>query len=505
MRRVHSLLWSSLIVATLVACKDETAKRQQATSGAGADKTLDAKTSPTPAPAPDTGKAGKSDDKDDAKDDGKEAGKAGGKDDDGKDPYDPKENGKGGKSPNQNDPGQNGPQNPMPSPGPNNPGQNPPDGPTVDPTPDGKVPIAAHLINYFPGTCRRLVINGDASSTETVTGTNCKTVENLTEKHDWWSAKDFGMPVALVKGHVFKNQTTAPLPKGGTFPVLDFEALKPKVSGTLRATAVAVSSWHTDLSPAENIVAKVERNLVVVGSKTSPILINGDVLVVGDLVIKGWFQGAGTIYVTGNVYMPHDVYASNGAFPFSDDKAIAGAEGKKRVANGTDALGLVAGGYVFAGDNYPLYQNAILNAQVQAMYAWYPGGKKGYKALHEPVWNCQANKYPAAYVKAKWDECECHIHGGFNQIDANLYAKLGVYGSSGSWLNPTTYVPNSFAINGTVVTNYFDVVTTPELCTGPTTAHPVHKRQQGWSYLSLDYRLMHGVKSMSHVKPFYKH
>jgi hypothetical protein len=399
--------------------------------------------------------------------------------------------------------------------------------PPPPPPPPAEPRLAAHLVNSFPGTCSMLELRGDSSSTLKVTGANCKGPSNVRALHDWYAARDFGLPTTTALGAVKTAHKGPPLPIDVTgdriadFPVLDFEALRGKVSGTLRASAVAVSSWQSEPSPAESITGMAQRNVVVVGSQGDPIKIDGDVLIIGDLVLKGWVQGIGTIYVTGNVFFPSDVFNVKTAYPFSADRTAASQQGKARLAN-TDGLGVVAQGHVFAGDAYPLHGNPTLAPHVQAMYAWYAGGKSGYEKLYEVPYDCQSSSYKTPskskydtcdcqadgssgkHGKSKHDPCDCRFHGGFSLIEASLYAKGGIYGSAGAWLSATKYVPNSFAINGTVVTEAFDVVTTPELCAAPDQPHPVHGYPQGRSYLMLDWRLLHGLEVFSRLAPLYE-
>jgi hypothetical protein len=402
-----------------------------------------------------------------------------------------------------------------------------PQPPLPPPPPPAEPRLGAHLVNSFPGSCSMLEMRGDSSSTARVAGANCKGPGNLRVLHDWYAARDFGLPATTVLGAVKSAHKGPPLPIDVTgdgkadFPTLDFEALKGKVSGTLKASAVAVSSWQSDLSPAESIVGMAQRNVVVVGSKGDPIRIDGDVLVIGDLVLKGWVQGIGTIYVTGNVFFPSDVFNIKTAYPFSADKAVASQQGKVRLA-GSDGLGVVAQGHVFAGDAYPLHGNPALNPHVQAMYGWIAGGKNGYEKLYELPYDCQSGTYATLskskhgtcdceaaggfgkHGKSKHDTCDCRSHGGFSLIEASLYAKGGIYGSSGAWLSATKSVANSFAINGTVVASAFDVQTTPELCVTPSQPHPVHGYPQGRSYVMLDWRLLHGLEVFSQLAPLYE-
>ncbi len=439
-------------------------------------------------------------------------------------PYPPGQNPPGGPYP----PGQNPPEpyppgqtppSPYPPgqtpPTPYPPGQTPPGGPYPPPPPPPlpedpeKIAIPLHLVDLFPGNCQRLEWRGVVGSIDHAEGVKCKGPGDLTARHDWYAAKQFRMPLSVIQGTLHRPHSGLPLPKDVTndgypdFPTLDYASLKTKVSGVLTSTAVAASSWHDAQIPSDTIAPRAQRNVVIVGDAAHPFQIDGEVLVQGDLVIKGRFVGNGTIYVSGNVYIPHDLIATNTAFPFSENETTASTQGKDRVNGAKDSLAIVAAGMIFAGDNYPQYANPLTNPYVQAMYGWYPGGKVAFKRLYEPVWNCQTNTMPS-FTKAAYEHCDCNVHGGFNVIEANLYAWKGVRGSSGAWKDANTYVPNSYAIDGTVLTTSFDIVTTPDLCATPNNAHPVHGYPQGKSYVNFDYRLLHGLKAFSQLKPAFK-
>lgn len=95
------------------------------------------------------------------------------------------------------------------------------------------------------------------------------------------------------------------------FPTLQIEQLKPRMNGTVTdGSGKRYSRIH-------------EGNLVLTGTASKPILLNGEFLVNGDLVIKGVYKGIGSLYAQ-NVYVVDDLISSdcvpgstNCPFPFA--------------------------------------------------------------------------------------------------------------------------------------------------------------------------------------------
>ncbi len=82
-----------------------------------------------------------------------------------------------------------------------------------------------------------------------------------------------------------------------------------------------------------------EGNLILVGTTTNPILIDGKVVVDGDLVISGKVKGYGQLLVRGNTYITGDVTYADAAGSFG--VATDGTE---------NALAIVSGGSILMGD-----------------------------------------------------------------------------------------------------------------------------------------------------------
>ena len=87
--------------------------------------------------------------------------------------------------------------------------------------------------------------------------------------------------------------------------------------------------------------------VVLVGTQSNPIQINGPVVIDNDVIIKGYVKGQGTIYCGRNVHIIGDVKylnAPNWNHTDADDTAVETSNATK------DMLGLVAKGNIVVGD-----------------------------------------------------------------------------------------------------------------------------------------------------------
>ena len=90
-----------------------------------------------------------------------------------------------------------------------------------------------------------------------------------------------------------------------------------------------------------------EKNLILIGTKDNPIVLNGPVVVENDVVLRGVIQGQGTIYAGRNVHVIGDLtYADPPSWPkpMTDPQAVKQANGAR------DLVGLAAKGSIILGD-----------------------------------------------------------------------------------------------------------------------------------------------------------
>ncbi|MEL6905249.1 MAG: hypothetical protein AAFP22_07580, partial [Planctomycetota bacterium] len=136
----------------------------------------------------------------------------------------------------------------------------------------------------------------------------------------------------------------------------EFAATAARFTGTVSGGAIGVAPSGTRVTSAadaadlaagntENLSRVTEGNVILTGSSTEPIRIDGDVAIDGDLVISGPIEGSGSLWVRGNVYVRGDL-------EYAD--AIVGSERQFGLGEGgsLNALGLTAGGNVVMGDPY---------------------------------------------------------------------------------------------------------------------------------------------------------
>ncbi|MEO0717002.1 MAG: molybdopterin cofactor-binding domain-containing protein, partial [Planctomycetota bacterium] len=136
----------------------------------------------------------------------------------------------------------------------------------------------------------------------------------------------------------------------------EFAATASRFTGTVSGGAIGVAPSGTRVTSAadaadlaagntESLSRVTEGNVILTGSSTEPIRIDGDVAIDGDLVISGPIEGSGSLWVRGNVYVRGDL-------EYAD--AIVGSERQFGLGEGgsLNALGLTAGGNVVMGDPY---------------------------------------------------------------------------------------------------------------------------------------------------------
>lgn len=95
---------------------------------------------------------------------------------------------------------------------------------------------------------------------------------------------------------------------------------------------------------AAGLGAVTSGNVVLTGTPSDPIRIDGRVAIDGDLIISGPIEGLGSLWVRGNVYVRGDLVY--------DDIEISGQRAFGTGTDGPNALGLTAGGNIVMGDMF---------------------------------------------------------------------------------------------------------------------------------------------------------
>jgi hypothetical protein len=138
-----------------------------------------------------------------------------------------------------------------------------------------------------------------------------------------------GSAVALTAGTNFTNATL------------------PASSGTAPTGTVATSGGSV-APAAANITGSYAGNLVITGTQTNPIQIDGKVVVDGDVIIRGYVQGQGQLYVTGNIYCPGDIIYNNDNVGTLNE--TFGTHTNSNGSQTTNLVALVAGKNIVVGD-----------------------------------------------------------------------------------------------------------------------------------------------------------
>jgi len=123
-------------------------------------------------------------------------------------------------------------------------------------------------------------------------------------------------------------------------------------------------------SPA-NISTGVNGNVILIGTASNPILLDGKVVIDGDVIIRGYVQGTGQIFASGNIYIPGDVIYKNRTdmitVPGSNSQVAQEGFGLD-AQNKPNLLGLVAGKNIVVGDylsQITTYREGAVNAGLQ--------------------------------------------------------------------------------------------------------------------------------------------
>jgi hypothetical protein len=104
---------------------------------------------------------------------------------------------------------------------------------------------------------------------------------------------------------------------------------------------------------SSQLQSSTEGNVILSGTESNPIVIDGTIAINGDLVIDGYLKGEGNILVSGNIYVPTDLKYLDGQVYLEGDSpgSPTGPRTFGIAHDGTkNALGLAAGGNMLLGD-----------------------------------------------------------------------------------------------------------------------------------------------------------
>ena len=157
--------------------------------------------------------------------------------------------------------------------------------------------------------------------------------------------------------------------------------------------------------------------LVLVGTESNPIVIDGPIVVEGDLIIKGYFTGQGTIYVGRNTHIMGDIKAVN---PPVWDKPDTAPE-KTAVDNrDADFLALASKGNTVLGD----YTGGHYNWLDKVEAYMYPNG-----SFCQP-YDSDASDYENGYDSDKNPSNGYRFNGDYRAYDGGRYVNDESIGST---------------------------------------------------------------------------
>lgn len=120
-----------------------------------------------------------------------------------------------------------------------------------------------------------------------------------------------------------------------------------KIGVSALGSTVSTAAEAAALAAGTNsaIASGTEGNVVLTGTASDPLRIDGDVAIDGDLIISGPITGTGTLWVKGNIYVRGDL-------EYAD--AVSGGERQYGIADdgSENLLAMTAGGNVVIGDPY---------------------------------------------------------------------------------------------------------------------------------------------------------
>ena len=146
-----------------------------------------------------------------------------------------------------------------------------------------------------------------------------------------------------VAAAVAKYGDSSAFIKGGLM-VTGMTQAAPYSNNTLPSTSAPVPGQSVaNISGANAFTG----NVVLTGTQSNPIQINGTTVINGDVMINGYVEGTGQIYATGNIYIPGDVIYNNIGVNTSSEQFGQNAD---NISNGQNLLGLAAGKNIIGGD-----------------------------------------------------------------------------------------------------------------------------------------------------------
>ena len=182
--------------------------------------------------------------------------------------------------------------------------------------------------------------------------------------------------VGATSGDPIVNEGSEPIPMPFVSDLGDYVEYAQEKGGTLRCGAVSytdgagatrsiaaksIAAHYSGVGPSGDPANADNGALVLVGTQSNPIVIDGPVVVDSDVIIKGYVKGQGTIYSGRNIHIIGDVKYLN-APTWLHGTTASSAEAQDSANSQKDMLGLVAKGNIVVGDcSQSSWRNSILS------------------------------------------------------------------------------------------------------------------------------------------------
>jgi hypothetical protein len=237
----------------------------------------------------------------------------------------------------------------------------------------------------------------------------------------------------------------------------DYEAYAVQNNGTIKTgTTLVVNNVFDGTGPSGVSGAADQGSIVLIGTASKPIVIDGPVVIQGDVVLKGYFTGQGTIYAGRNIHVIGDLIAVNSPQWVQPDTASNFQNDTLPDNLAADFMGLCAKGSIVIGD----YRDSGFSSSI-APYLKPPftgeyevtstDGDIGYISYVENGTNYFDGDYSATYGE------KCDNSNPADGVDRKFYESSLSDTKFGSY-NPQDYVARLDAMiyNNHLTTGRFD-------------------------------------------------
>ena len=205
-------------------------------------------------------------------------------------------------------------------------------------------------------------------------------------------------------------------------------------TGTSRTVPGATINAHRSLSaagPSGDASLADAGSVLLVGTQSNPIRINGPVVIDGDVIIRGFVSGQGTIYAGRNVHVIGDIRYVNA--PSWGRNVTGDAARREHAANESrDMLGIVAKGNVVVGDSTSSSVAGNVNSGSNIAYSCDPSDSLiGYPSLSYSTTRTTSSRFGTTSTRTNTFNGDYTTTEQINGMPSDVAAPGGYDSSSG--------------------------------------------------------------------------